>query len=371
MRVPSYLLIAPWIALVIGCPTETPSEPEDPTPAPRVFHDPTAPGPYAVGSRTVFVFDSERGRGVDAELWYPAVPGTGSGEAPPFGLMNSEVDADVDRTEAPLPLIAFSHGSRAIRAQSISHTEWLASHGYVVIAPSHVGNTIFDEADDVPQWQIAWDRPQDISASIDVALRMNDDPNDGLHGAIDPARIGMVGHSFGAWTSQMIAGQVATQSPFEEFPEEAPPAPWDFRDERVLAAIPMTPGGYISVAEGLGDTPIPVLYMASRGDEILPVEEEAIPLFEETPGAGLAMLEGAGHFTYSDMCLLLPDFGDGCGDGWLDTDLSWPVVNMWAGSFLGLHVKGDPRYLPWLDPEYELPEWASIEWKRGALPNAM
>ena len=357
-----------WVAgLLVGCPTEPVVEP-DPTPAPPPpLHDPTAPGPYAVGSRTIFVWDAERERGLDAEVWYPAIPGTGSGEAPPFALMDAEVDAAPDLTEAPMPLIAFSHGSRGIRAQSVSHTEWLATHGYVVVAPDHPGNTIFDDGDDVPMWLTAWNRPQDVSAAIDVVLRISGDSRDPLFEAVDPGRIGAVGHSFGSWTSMMLAGQVATQGPFDEVPAEAPPPPWDFRDERVLAAIPMNPGGYESVAEGLAETPIPILYMASAGDEILPIEEEALPLFEGTPGAGLAMLQGAGHFTYSDMCSFLPNYGDGCGEGWLDPELAWPVTNAWAGAFFGLHVKGDERYLQWLQPDREVPEWASIEWKEGAL----
>ncbi len=352
--------------LLAGCALDAPPLP-DPTPSPPPpLHDPTAPGPFAVGSRTIWVWDADRSRGFDAEVWYPAIAGTGSGEAPPFGLMHSEVDAAPDLTEAPMPLIAFSHGSRGIRAQSVSHTEWLATHGYVVVAPDHPGNTIFDDAEAVPLWQSAWDRPQDISAAIDVVLRLSDTSADPLHDAVDPARIGAVGHSFGSWTAMMLAGQVATQGPFEELPPEAPPPPWNLRDERVLAAIPMAPGGYDSVAGSLAATPVPILYMASAGDEILPVEEEAIPLYEGTPGAGLAMLQGAGHFTYSDLCSFLPTFGDGCGEGWLDPDLAWPVTNAWAGAFLGLHVKGDDRYLPWLDSEREVPEWASIIWKDGA-----
>lgn len=361
MRALSFLF-----AFVLGCPSAEPVPDPDPTPTEPVFHDPTAAGPFAVGSRTIFVYDPERERGIDAEVWYPAIAGTGSGASPPFALMDAEVDAEVDTTEAPFPLIAFSHGSQGIRAQSVSHTEWLATHGYVVVAPSHVGNTVFDDGD-TPRWQIALDRPPDVSRSIDVVLGLNGRADDPLFRLIDADRIGAVGHSFGALTVQMLAGLVATESPFDDLPPEAPPPPWDFTDPRVKAAIPMTPAGYSSFADRIADVTTPILYMGASDDGTLPVEEEAIPLYEGTPGAGLAMLEGAGHLTYSDMCSFLPDFGEGCGDGWLDPELAWPVVNMWAGAFLGLHIKGDDRYLPYLDPERELPEWASIEWKDGAL----
>ena len=352
-------------AFLIGCPSIAPPDPDpDPDPPPA-FHDPTAPGPYAVGSRTIFVYDADRERGIDAEVWYPALAGTGSGESPPFALMDAEVDAEVDRTEAPLPLIAFSHGSQGIRAQSVSHTEWLATHGYVVVAPSHVGNTVFDDGD-MPRWEVAWHRPQDVTRSIDVVLDLSLRGDDPLFGAIDPDRIGAVGHSFGAFTVQLLAGQVATRSPFEDFPPEAPPAPWDFTDTRLRAAIPMTPAGYVAVSESLPAITTPILYMGASDDGLLPVEEEAIPLFQDTAGSGLAMLGGAGHLTYSDMCSFLPNFGEGCGDGWLEPTLAWPVVNMWAGAFLGLHVKGDDRYLPYLAADRELPKWASIAWSSGA-----
>lgn len=44
----------------------------------------------------------------------------------------------------PFPLVVYSHGNGGLRYVSAFLTEHLASHGFIVVAPDHVGNTAID-----------------------------------------------------------------------------------------------------------------------------------------------------------------------------------------------------------------------------------
>ena len=48
------------------------------------------------------------------------------------------------RADGPYPLVVFSHGAYGVRFQSVFFTAYLASHGYVVVAPDHPDNCLFD-----------------------------------------------------------------------------------------------------------------------------------------------------------------------------------------------------------------------------------
>ena len=69
-----------------------------------------------------------------------------------IGCFHSDVDFGVthlvevsprvcDQCASPWPLVVFSHGSGAFRASYIYWTEFLASHGFVVVAGDHPGQS--------------------------------------------------------------------------------------------------------------------------------------------------------------------------------------------------------------------------------------
>ena len=53
----------------------------------------------------------------------------------------SYVDAPVAKLDKPLPVIVMSHGDAGSRYNMESACEYLAAHGYLVIAPEHTGNS--------------------------------------------------------------------------------------------------------------------------------------------------------------------------------------------------------------------------------------
>ena len=80
---------------------------------------------------------------------------------------------------------------------------WFASHGWVVIAPDHTGNTFSDHRDPLPSSHFIA-RPRDIGALLDALDSLPaDDP---LSGVVDTGRVVLSGHSFGAYTTWSAAG---------------------------------------------------------------------------------------------------------------------------------------------------------------------
>jgi predicted dienelactone hydrolase len=163
-----------------------------------------APGPFAVGFVTAEASYrrplDDHERTLPLLVWYPAAPGA-SGARPSYLLRSSEVavvDAPPAPAEAPRPVVVFSHGHQAYAAAMSYLMEHLASHGYVVVAPTHVGNTSFDPAS--RSTDIYYLRPLDLSAALDALP--------GLEGRVGPVarRALAVGHSFGGYTAYLVGG---------------------------------------------------------------------------------------------------------------------------------------------------------------------
>ena len=179
-----------------------------------------------VGMTTrAFVDDSRKNwegtgpRPLNTVIWYPVAEGSSvapfvatleNGKFfgdPALGKFFTEIPVAFD---APLltdgqkrPLILLSHGSTSLGLSLMWLGNYLASHGYIVAAVNHHGNTAA-EAQFLPQgFSLVWERPEDLTAILTKLLA---DPVFG--GQIDPNRIGAAGHSAGGTTMIQIAGGV-------------------------------------------------------------------------------------------------------------------------------------------------------------------
>ncbi|GAB5448523.1 alpha/beta hydrolase family protein [Gymnodinialimonas sp.] len=95
------------------------------------------------------------------------------------------------------PLVVLSHGMYG----NARNQAWLAAEltkaGYIVAAIDHPGTSTFlRDPDDAREM---WERPRDISRTIDHLLARDDV-------RVDPDRIYMAGHSLGGLTAVMLAG---------------------------------------------------------------------------------------------------------------------------------------------------------------------
>ncbi|HWP65928.1 MAG TPA: dienelactone hydrolase family protein [Candidatus Limnocylindria bacterium] len=273
-------------------------------------YDPFVRGPHAAGVRTAELVDAARERPLRLEIWYPAVAEHRGRDVDPetcdryellpgLPLVVQHAVRDAAPEPGRFPLVVFSHGYGGHRRQSTFLCTHLASHGYVVVAPDHTGNTIHEvfaqtiaarsgrPVPDVLETlrEYVRHRPLDTSWTIDRVL-------DGAAGAladhVDAERVGIAGHSFGGWTT------LATTA----------------ADTRIRAALPLAPaGGHLvqlpanPLAEALDlgwSRHVPTLYVVADRDSILPLPSMH-DLFERTPAPKrMVVLRDTDHMHFCD-----------------------------------------------------------------------
>jgi predicted dienelactone hydrolase len=359
------------LILLLGC-AAAPAAPDA-----LPYADPDEPGPYGVGARTL-IWEDERGTLMTAELWYPAEvePGSAGDDYGPVsraGIAHREATPDL--RGAPWPVASFSHGFGGIRYQSTFLTEHLASHGFVVVAPDHPTNTLFDLVEE-NVGPVAAARPADVRLAVDRVYELSDEDWFGLGGAVDPeAGYGVVGHSFGAWTSMAVAGGRVDPDHALSWCSEHDESGCRFFDDlaglsdlagaapdpRARAAVALAPGGWYTYAtEGLADVRSPLVIGGDR-DGDMPYDSEIRPLWERlgADDKALLTLAGAAHWGFTDLCttLSLPNMDD-CGgedEGYLAPEITAARTNAATTAWLLSALRADERMQPWLGAD----AWAS------------
>jgi predicted dienelactone hydrolase len=258
------------------------------------------------------------------------------------------LDAAPRREGERFPLVLFSHGNGGTRFQSTYFTVYLASHGYIVVAPDHAGDTLADfirrgglhASDVIGAYD---DRTDDLRFLLDHFTKLaSDDP---LAGLVNDSKIGTSGHSFGALTAMRTAGL----------------------DPRVRACVAQAPPGYtlawIGVETPLDMIGIPILLEAGGLDRTLPADVHAASLWKEmAPPAWWLTLATAGHFTYSDLCTLdlqaieqASNLGignvleDGCGPMNLAPAIAEPLIRHFAVALFNTYLRGSNRSAALID----------------------
>ncbi len=216
---------------------------------------PPPTGPYAVGTVTLELVDDARaeiyadGGGAPRrfliQIWYPALPERSDRRAPwmedagivapaiaewlglpPFFLdhlelarTSSYLEAPVNPSGAPYPLLIFSHGWGGFRAQNTFQMQELASHGYVVMGMEHTygavvtvfpdGTVAFNDPAALPEGvpdaeydaaarRLVQQWIGDMAFALDKLEAWNRmDPAGRFTGVLDGTRVGALGHSTG------------------------------------------------------------------------------------------------------------------------------------------------------------------------------
>jgi predicted dienelactone hydrolase len=263
-------------------------------------YNPYTRGPHPVGTRQFNWVDTKRSQSLPVDVWYPATKAYEGKDldsatqdryemVPGMGESVQQAVKDAEAKSGQRPLVVFSHGFGGERRQTTFLCCHLASHGYVVAAMDHVGNTAADmisgegaAGDPRVIERFIQSRPCDVSFVIDQMLA----GQSGLE--IIPDQIGMSGHSFGGWT---------TLKALET-------------DERIRAALPLAPaGGFTAMdadnvmAKELSFTwkrEVPVLYIVAELDSILPLQGMQ-DMFNRNPDPKTTVvLLNADHFHFND-----------------------------------------------------------------------
>jgi predicted dienelactone hydrolase len=284
-----------------------------------------APGKYKVGTVSYDWKDEKRSRQVPVKIYFPI------GERGPF------------------PVIIFSHGLGGDREGYGYLGQHWASHGYLSVHVQHLGsdsavweNKSFDQI--MPSLRKAAanldnakNRPADISFAIDQLEKLNQqDPR--LKNRLNLNKMGLAGHSFGAWTTLAVAGQVFTRPNGQEI---------SMPDPRVKAIIPMSAPMSPSMKDAdaaFAKIKIPCLHMTGTLDSSpigeTKVEERRIP-FDHMRHADefLITFNGGDHMIFS---------GRGMLPGGDKDETFQSYIAMSSAAFWDAYLLGDSKAKSWL-----------------------
>lgn len=283
-------LIATALAIVVtASPICAPSQaqttslpPAQPTKASKAYDQ---AGPYTVQAAEGAWKDDRRARLIPFLIRYPK-------DAP-----------------GRLPVVIFSHDLGGSKESAAYYADHLVSHGYVVLNVQHPGSDLSIWGGQFPDLknpkisadlrkavspQSALDRFQDIYLAV-FALHSLDRQPGALKDRIDLSRIGMSGHSYGATTTQAMAGQAFARGRKMGHPE-------------FKAFLAMSPTGAADGhnADAFGDMTRPFLFLTGSDDslmvngKVLDASERQKPYLamKRAPSA-LVVLNGADHLVFS------------------------------------------------------------------------
>lgn len=350
--------------LVLAALTLSLAASADPAPA-----DPSKPGPWAVGHRSFTATDSERAdRALRTDIWYPVDAKDAGGDlsvypvAAGIGITAEIAVDDLPPSAQKLRhMLVFSHGFGGVNTQSTPLMEVLASHGFIVVAPEHTGNTSNSDPF-VSDQQAEMDRVPDLRFIIDHMLGRTRAADDVFYQRIHPARVGVLGHSFGGGTVMGMELGFGGAEP----------------DPRVVAVLPVagTLGADFFTDEQLSSASIPILLMGGTEDTTVPIEENtrAFSAISGSQPVYRVDLIGAGHTHFADVCAL----GDELIERGFGID-QWPAIgfepltgpynetctgdafsiveairlqNLYSVAFFKTHVSNDLRFARFLTRAY-------------------
>ena len=289
--------------------------------APGKNYDPLAIDPnFQAQMRDLTVHDDSRNRDIPVRIYLPA-------------------------SNAPAPVVLFSHGLGGSRAGSKFLGEQWSARGYVAIFLQHLGS---DETvwKDVP-------RPERMGAMRQAAslenflLRVHDvhavldqlalwNKSSPLAGRMDLGKIGMSGHSFGAVTTEAVSG------------ETLPLSGTTLTDTRIRAAVIFSPSTPVSTTAELafGAVKIPWLLMTGTKD-VAPIGQadlkSRLAVYPALRGAPKyeVVLNQAEHSAFTDRALP--------GDREPRNPNHHRVIRALSTAFWDAYLRGDKDARAWLN----------------------
>jgi predicted dienelactone hydrolase len=243
----------------------------------------------------------------------------------------------------PFPVILFSHGLGGSDTGYSYLGEYWAAHGFISVHVQHLGSDTsalwplgrMKAAMEDPDNYI--NRPKDISFAIDQVTALNAAPGT-WHGKFDLNRIGVAGHSFGAYTTMAIAGAKLTLRSGEVE---------KLGDPRVKAVIAMSTPPLKD--QDFSSVRLPALHLTGTNDQILivpgdDVSARRIP-FDQAhgPDTYLVVLNGANHMTFSGRVGALERADQKKRDAGFH-----PLICHVTTAFWTAYLKGDAKAVRWL-----------------------
>jgi predicted dienelactone hydrolase len=253
---------------------------------------PSTPADFASGWTTVRVTRAN-GSHFRALLYYPAVT---TGE-----------NAPIDPTGGPYPAVTFGHGWLAQPRWYDSTLDYLATHGYIVIA-SESETQLFPCH---PKFA------EDMRQCLTYLEQENSRQDSELFALVATDRFGVSGHSMGGGASILAAAA-------------------DARIKTVVALAPAEtwPDSAIAAA---ADVHVPICIIAGSEDTFTPIATNAQPMYDNSnPPKQLLVLVGGYHCGFID-----PEVRIFCDSGSMDHQLQLDLSHQHMTEFFDRYLKDD------------------------------
>ena len=244
------------------------------------FPDLSNKGQYRVVKQTLELYDSDRNRTLNTDLYLPKT-----------------------RTNS-IPVIVVSNGLGAKRDRFNGLANYLASRGFAVAIPDHPGSDRrrqkaflrglyrenFDGTDYI-------DRPLDISYVLDELEQIN---RQDLNNQLDLQQVGIFGYSIGGTTALSLAGAEIDLAQLKQDCDrpldllnisilyqcralELSPQQPSLKDKRIKAAFLFVPfGNSLFSPETLSQVSMPIMWQVVDRDFLTSLLTEQIPLFDSS-----------------------------------------------------------------------------------------
>ncbi len=296
-----------------------------------------------------------------------------------FGERRFYVDVYRPKTwrEGKTPVVIISHGLSSRPEDFSKRAEHLASYGYFVALPQHIGSDLQQKDDfliglsrQIFLVEEFVDRPLDISYTLDELERRN---NIQFQGRLDLDNVGLFGHSFGGYTVLALAG---ASLDFEHLHEDCDISlgrmntalllqcralqierkDYNFQDERVKAVYALNPvNASILGPQGLAKINIPIFIGSGSYDPATPFVFEQVRSFPwlTTENRYLLLQEGQAHVDFSAMDGGLSDLIETVDDLTLPSpELLDNYTNATMLAFFEVYISQNSDYAPYLQSSY-------------------
>ena len=271
----------------------------------------------------------------------------------------------------PAPLVVLSHGFTSNRSHFNYLAEHLASYGYIVIVPEHVGsNSKFKEAFLQGKLSFAVSPIEFFNRPLDITFLLNQIENHSeFSGLINWEQVGVLGHSFGGNTALVVSGASLNSERISQICQpnqptlnvsqllqcrarHLPPGNYNLQDTRIKAVFAVNPvTSSILGPESMSQITIPTMLLGGSDDIVTPfIEEQAHPfLWLTTENKYLGVMVGGTHNSSSspEGVASMPDFLKG-----VRPDIAREYVKAMTLAFFEVHLRNNLDYQPYLSSAY-------------------
>lgn len=283
-----------------------------------------------------------------------------------------------ENSPTPAPVIIISHGFGARRENFTQLASHLASYGYVVAIPEHVGSDLAYR-EELLQGKLSTaispmeylDRPGDISYLLDE-LEQLAAASPIWKDRVNLEQVGVIGESLGGTTVLSLAGAEINPVRLQEEcgadnlnidaglilqcqATTLPPTKFNLKDQRIKAVISAHPlTSAIFGPEGMAAIDIPSMIVGGSNDFVTPVVREQVHPFIwlNSPDKHFVMFKPGTHFTSSEPPEDNPvDYIPGPLIG-ENRGVAFKYFRGLSVAFMNVYLKGESSYQSYLTAAY-------------------